>query len=143
MQGYLSEPKYRICQAKPPHSGKIIFFCDWDCIHEPSESFVGKPVYIQNLNTCGIGFQKKIVFGDLYYDFAKIKPESVYLCDLGLKSILANTVPSLLVNNGENNILRTLCTVPMECVEYEIPSSLAKKKYYLNNQNFANICDKL
>jgi hypothetical protein len=142
MHGYLCEPKYRICKIKAPNESRVIFFCDWDCMHKPSESFVGKPVYIQKLNTGGIGFRKKSIFGNLYYDFAKVKPEGVYLCDLGLKTILANIAPSLLINN-RNSILSTLCMVPIECVENEVPSSLAKNIYYEHNRNFANICDKL
>lgn len=114
-------PKYRICMSQD--SGrKTIFFCDWDVMHSPTDSFLGKPLYFQGPITAGLSFPVKEVSKENYVDLSKLTPQSTYLPDVALKVICANLSPDLLLDNSSSP-LQTLCLVKMDAVSEEISAT--------------------
>lgn len=138
----LGEPKYRICKSPGSDGNKIVFFCDWDCIHSPKTTFLGKPVYFQQPKITNLPFHSKEIAGEIYLDLLKIKPQSLYTCDLGLKLICENLASELLINNSKS-VLQTLCLVSMKCVVREIYSTFAEQELCLQNEKFKQILETL
>ena len=133
--GLLGEPKYRICKSPGSDGKKIVFFCDWDYIHSPKTTFLGKPVYFQQPKTANLPFHSKEIAEEIYLDLSKIRPQSLYSCDLGLKLTCENLASGLLINNSQS-VLQTLCLVSMDCVVREIYSTFAKQELCLQNEKF-------
>ena len=132
----LGIPKYRICQSS--HGRKIVFFCDWDYIHLPNTSFIGKPMYFQEVSFPNLPFRLKEIYGEKYLDLLKLWPHSLYICDLGLKMI-CQTLASDLIKETNSNILQTLCLVPMNSVIREVSSMVASKYLAYYNKNYQKI----
>lgn len=140
--GLLGEPKYRICKCPGSDRKKIVFFCDWDYVHSPKTSFLGKPVYFQQPRTANLPFRTKEIAGEIYLDLSKIRPQGVYVCDLGLRLVCENLASGLLINNSQS-VLQTLCLVSMDCVVREICSTSAKQELCLQNEKSKQIMETL
>lgn len=119
----LGDPKYRICSSTP--SGKkVVFFCDWDTLWPPKQSFLGKPVYFQCGPIAGMPFRGKRILEEDYLDLLKLSPEDTYLSDLSLKLICENLHPGFLADNS-HSALHTLCLVPTASIINTITSTEA------------------
>ncbi len=122
----LGDPKYRICSTSS-YDKKVIFFCDWDVLWPPKETFLGKPIYFQSPRTAGLSFTVKRLVDGEYVDLLKISPQSTYLSDLALKLVCENLYPGLLRDNSSTP-LHTLCLVPTSSIVQTISSTEALRE---------------
>lgn len=134
----LGEPKYRICSPPNSTDANVVFFCDWDYVHSPETSFIGKPIYFQSGKDTQLPFRSKQIMGEIYSDMSKIRPQSLYVCDLGLKLLCETMAPGLLLDNS-NNVLQTLCLVPTGSVIQTISSRLAREELVSKNPRFKKV----
>lgn len=116
-------PKYRIC-SDPISRRQVVFFCDWDIVHRPTNTFLGKPIYFEDVNTGFLPFTRKNIGASNYVDLAKLKPQLSYLSDLSLKLICLNVAPGLIRDNTES-ALQSLCLVSTESILEEVCSTCA------------------
>ena len=138
----LGEPKYRVCSLPNSTDANVVFFCDWDYIHPPEASFIGKPIYFQLGKNTQLPFRSKEIMGEVYLDISKIRPQSLYVCDLGLKLLCETIAPGLLLDNG-NSVLQTLCLVPTSSTIRTIPSMLAREELVSKNPRFKKILEEI
>lgn len=141
-QTSLAEPKYRICEIPQHNNLGVIFFCDWDRLHEPDSSFLGKPIYFTAANTANLPFRKKRVLAKEYHDLTKTYPHGVQLGDLGLKMLLAGFAPGWMLDNS-TTALHTLCLVSKQCVVTEIASTMASRTLRERNPQCSATLSKL
>ena len=121
MSDKLFDYKYRICISNS--SGlKAVFCCEYDQLHLPKKTFIGKPIYLQGINKNGLSFPQETILGDHYTNISRTSPQSIYLTDIGLKLLCQQKCPDLVLNNS-STVFQTYCEVPTNTI-IETVSSL-------------------
>lgn len=122
----LADHKYRVCTSSSQIANKVVFYCELDQLHEPTFSFLGKPIYFQSPKIANLSFPTQTILDEDFVNISRISPQSVYLTDLGLKTLCANLAPDLVLDNSSTPF-QTICEVPISSVIHTFSS---KETFY-------------